>query len=79
VNNYEAFSEGRRGLPQLVGQQTSHFMGVHGLMQLVRRRLRWIIGSVVVCTLFSIIITALTRPVYDATATIELNKAGGSS
>ena len=79
MNNYEAFSEGRRGLPQLVGQQTSHFMGVHGLMQLVRRRLRWIIGSVVVCTLFSIIITALTRPVYDATATIELNKAGGSS
>jgi capsular exopolysaccharide synthesis family protein len=43
------------------------------------RRYKWIIGSIVICVLLAIVATLLTKPTYDATATIELNKSGSGS
>ncbi len=38
----------------------------------------WIIGSVAICELLAILFTLTMKPIYDSTATIELNKSGGS-
>jgi polysaccharide biosynthesis transport protein len=54
-----------------------HDRGAEALLRLIKRRIKWIIGSIVGCALIAILITLRTEPVYDATATIELNK--GSS
>ncbi len=53
-----------------------HDRGAEALLRLIRRRSRWILGSILVCSLIAILITLRTKPVYDATATIELNKSG---
>ena len=52
--------------------------GIHHVMRLFTKRRKWIIGSILTCALLAIIVTWMTRPVYEATATIELNKSGGS-
>jgi polysaccharide biosynthesis transport protein len=51
--------------------------GLQTVTRLVTRRLKWIVGSVLGCLLLALIITATTRPVYQATSTIELNRARG--
>lgn len=51
---------------------------MHGLFRLVRRRLKWIVGSILICVLFSIVISFVTKPIYESTVIIELNKNGGS-
>jgi polysaccharide biosynthesis transport protein len=38
----------------------------------------WIIGSIAICELLAVLLTLTMTPVYDSTATIELNKSGGS-
>jgi polysaccharide biosynthesis transport protein len=38
----------------------------------------WIIGSVAICELAAILFTLTMMPIYGSTATIELNKGGGS-
>jgi capsular exopolysaccharide synthesis family protein len=47
---------------------------LHNLLRVLTRRSQWIIGSIVVCLLSAIVITLMTEPTYEATATIELNK-----
>jgi succinoglycan biosynthesis transport protein ExoP len=38
----------------------------------------WIIGSVAICELLAVLLTLMMKPIYGSTATIELNKGGGS-
>lgn len=51
---------------------------MHGLLWLVKRRWAWIAGAILICELLAVIITAITKPTYEATTTIELNKGGSS-
>ncbi len=53
--------------------------GVHALVRIVIRRLKWFIGSVLIFEILALIITSRTVTVYEATATIELNQTSGSS
>jgi capsular exopolysaccharide synthesis family protein len=60
-------------------EQFAQLHGIRGLARIVSRRLKWIIGSVLLCLVLAVIISYLTKPVYEATATIELNKSSGGS
>ena len=54
----------------------------HGLQNLIRiltKRLLWIIGSILLAVLIAAIVTLTTKSVYQATATIELNKDSAGS
>jgi polysaccharide biosynthesis transport protein len=39
----------------------------------------WIIGSIAICELLAILFTLTMKPLYDSTATIELNKGGAGA
>ena len=47
-------------------------------MRIWTKHKRWIIGSIVICELAAILLTLTMKPIYGSTATIELNKGGGS-
>jgi polysaccharide biosynthesis transport protein len=49
---------------------------LHGLLRVIGKRRKWIIGSIIVCELLALAVTLVMRPTYEATATIELNKQG---
>lgn len=54
----------------------------HGLQNIIRvllRRRRWLIGAVCVCSALAIIFNVLSKPLYEATATIELNRSNSSA
>jgi capsular exopolysaccharide synthesis family protein len=53
--------------------------GPRDLLRVLTRRSKWIIGSVVICVSVAVIATVTTKPTYEATATIELNKSGSGS
>jgi len=56
--------------------------GVNGLQNIVRvlmRRRRWIIGPMILCVLLALVMTAVMKPVYEATTVIELNKGNAGS
>lgn len=83
MNNYESSSVTNERLGGFLqqphdAQQFAQLHGLQGLVRVVARRQKWIILSVLVSLLIALIVTAMTRPVYEATATIELNKSGGS-
>jgi len=52
---------------------------LHSLLRVLTRHSQWIIGSIAICMLLAIIATLMTKPSYQATATIELNKNGDHS
>ena len=60
-------------------QQVVRVQGLHAFFRVITRRLKWIVGSVVICELLAVAIALWTRPVYNATATIELNQSSGAS
>ncbi|HLY41335.1 MAG TPA: polysaccharide biosynthesis tyrosine autokinase [Terracidiphilus sp.] len=60
-------------------QRFTQLHGLQGLLRVVTRRWKWIVAAVVVCELLAIFVTMRTIPVYEATATIELNKSGENS
>jgi capsular exopolysaccharide synthesis family protein len=62
-----------------VHHESASATGLHNLLRVLTRRYKWIIGSIVICVLLAIVATLLTKPTYDATATIELNKSGSGS
>lgn len=62
-----------------VHYQSASATGLHNLLRVLTRRYKWIIGSVVICVLWAFVITLRTKPTYESTATIELNKGGGGS
>ena len=53
--------------------------GLRNIIRVLTRRRKWIVGSVVVCVVVAYIMTLTTKPIYDATATIELNKSSAGS
>lgn len=61
-----------------VHEQFANMNRPHNLLRILTRRFKWIIGSVVICALLATIVTLLTKPTYEATATIELNKSSSS-
>lgn len=63
----------------LVLQQTVQGSGLHGLIRLLTKRWKWIIGSIAISLLLALIITGNTKPIFESTTTIELNKTGGGS
>ena len=60
-------------------QQFTRLHGLHGLVRVASRRRYWIIGSIVLCMVLALIVTAMTKAVYESTATIELTKSRGGS
>jgi capsular exopolysaccharide synthesis family protein len=62
-----------------VHHESASATGLHNLLRVLTRRYKWIIGSVVICVLLALVITLITKPTYDATAMIELNKSGSGS
>lgn len=83
MNNYEPSGATNEKLGGLLlphdAQQFTQLHGLQGVFRVVIRRLKWIVISIVVCELLAIVITMRTKPVYEATATIELNKSSGGS
>src|SRR5579863_9996559 len=72
--------ERRDSMAQPLGlQQSVRSPGVHALVRIVIRRLKWFIGSVLIFEILALIITSRTMTVYQATATIELTQSNGSS
>jgi capsular exopolysaccharide synthesis family protein len=67
---------GSTGTP--VHHQFANTNSLHNLLRVLTRRSKWIIGSIVICVLLAIIVTFMTKPTYEATATIELNKSSSS-
>ncbi len=59
-------------------QQFASLHGLQGLVRMVNRRLKWIIGAILICLLVAILITVTTKPMYQATAMIELNPSDSS-
>lgn len=53
--------------------------GLHDLIRVVTKRRKWIVGSAIGCVLAAVMLSWAMRPVYEATATIELNKNAGAS
>ncbi len=62
-----------------VHYQFSSISLLQNLIRILTRRGSWIIGSIAICMLLAIAATLMTKPTYDATATIELNKNSGHS
>ena len=50
----------------------------HNFLRIWTKHKRWIIGSIVICELVAVLLTLTMKPIYGSTATIELNKGGGS-
>ncbi len=83
MNNFEASGGANEKLGGLLlphdTQKFTQLHGLPGLLRVVSRRMKWIIVSILVCETLAFIITKTTIPVYEATATIELNKSGEAS
>jgi succinoglycan biosynthesis transport protein ExoP len=48
------------------------------VLRIWTRHKKWIIGSIAICLLLAALLTLAMTPTYGSTATIELNKGGGS-
>ena len=57
---------------------TESTYGLRNFIRVLARRRRWIIGSIVACLILAVIATMMMRATFASTATIELNKSGGS-
>ncbi len=83
MNNYESSSVTNERLGEFLQphdtQHSRQLRGLQGVMRVATRRLNWIIVPVLISVLLAIVITVLTKPVYEAAATIELNKSSGGS
>ncbi len=82
MSNYEvpkARSETPIDTPGLPAHQHSDSIyGLRNFMRVLIRRRKWIIGSLILCLVLALIVTAVMKPTYDSVATIELNKSGAS-
>ena len=59
----------------LFGQQSSGAYGLRNLLRVLTKRRTWILGTLLVCILASLLATWMMKPIYQSTATIELNKS----
>ena len=60
-------------------QPVRNTQALQNFIRVLTKRAKWIIGSIVICVLLSGVITLMTKPLYQATATIELNKESSGS
>jgi capsular exopolysaccharide synthesis family protein len=58
--------------------QFANSNSLHNLIRVLSRRGKWIIGSIAICVSLATVVTFTTKPTYEATATIELNKSSSS-
>jgi succinoglycan biosynthesis transport protein ExoP len=65
------------GLP--VHQRSESTYGLRNFIRVLKRRRKWVIGSVILGLVTAVVVTKLMKPTYDSTATIELIKSGGGS
>ncbi len=65
------------GLP--VHQHSESTYGLRNFMRVLNRRRKWVIGSIILCLILAMVVTALMKPTYDSVAIIELIKSGGGS
>jgi len=83
VNSNEvhtAFGEKQSGVLQSKDlQQFTQLHGLQGFVRIAKRRRIWILGSIMLCMVLALIVSVMTKPVYESTATIELNKSSGGS
>lgn len=63
----------------IVAGGTADDLSLHSIIQTLVRRRWWIIGSTVLGAACAILVIVFMKPVYQATATIELNKANSDS
>lgn len=60
-------------------QQFAKTGQLYNQLRFVTRRYKWIVGSIVIGVSLAILLSMLMTPIYEATATIELNKSGSGS
>lgn len=63
----------------VLGHPSSGAMALRNLLRILTRRRNWIIGSIVCSLITAYLITRATKPTFESSATIELNKAGSTS
>ena len=77
---HTAFGEKQSGVLQSKDlQQFTQLHGLQGFVRIAKRRRIWILGSIMLCMVLALIVSVMTKPVYESTATIELNKSSGGS
>jgi len=83
LSNYEVLHKGtEKSTNSVAATVHPHSDNTHALQNLLRvltKRRKWIIGSIAICGLLAIIVTLTTKPTYQSTATIELNKSSSGS
>src|SRR5580698_4587168 len=52
---------------------------IQSVLRVLSRRRKWIAGAVILGLVVAVVTTLFVKPVYEATATIELNKGGAGS
>jgi capsular exopolysaccharide synthesis family protein len=62
-----------------VHRQFANTNPLHNLLRVLTRRSKWIIGSIVICVSLAQFATLTTKPSYESTTTIELNKGSSGS
>jgi capsular exopolysaccharide synthesis family protein len=63
----------------LFGHQSTSAYGLRNLLRVLTKRRKWIAGTVIACMIASLVFTWMMKPVYQSTATIELNKNSSGS
>jgi len=83
LSNYEVFHTGtEKPMNSIVTTVRPDSVNTHALQNLMRvltKHKMWIIGSIVSCGVLAIVVTLVTKPTYQSTATIELNKSSSGS
>lgn len=64
---------------QTQNRWSSEAHNLHSVIRVLLRRRRWIVGAVIFCTSLAIAFNVISKPLYEATATVELNHANSST
>jgi uncharacterized protein involved in exopolysaccharide biosynthesis len=52
---------------------------IQSVLRVLSRRRKWLVGAIIVSLVVAAVVTLFVKPVYEATATIELNKSSAGS
>jgi capsular exopolysaccharide synthesis family protein len=78
LSNYEVPQAPNETPREQAGPSFSHIAddSLKNLLRLMSRRRKWIVSAIVASTILAFIVSVVTKPTYEATTTIELNKGG---
>lgn len=62
----------------LVSERVTTTYTLQTLIRILKKRWMWIAAAIVICEGLTLVAVTIMKPVYDATATIQLNKTSGS-